>query len=609
MTGEVRTTGEVRVKHGRRRGGSARARRVAAASVVAAALLAPSAARAQQRTFYLDRLFIGGAPDDYIGMWRPEMGEKTRFYGQLGLGFGYEPFRIENELSSSFDQNLVSQHFGQPVKTQLMLYADVGVEIWNRFAFQVELPAAIFESGNQTNDPNAPQAMTAASAPNVAALGDLRIDARAVIWRTADRAFRLGAEAGILLPTGNASSYGGDGSVGGTLGIGLEYDLKHKVIFTGDLGFQFRPLSAVNSFAVQHEFRYALGALVPLRDGDIRIGGELFGSVGLGDQGSSDPTVGNTYPAANLPLEWMAEARFRLGEKKRVWLTAGGGTRLTPGYAPDFRLVALVGYYFPVADTEPPAPGKRFKMERFADHGADRDHDGIPDDIDLCPDEPEDGKPPNPDDGCPAPPDRDGDGIPDNVDKCPDEPEDFDGIQDADGCPEDDADHDGIPDAQDACPKEPGEPDPDPKKNGCPKFIRRVSGSTEIQLLKNIEFATGKATILPKSYPIVDEVVRLLKVNPDIRHLAIEGHTDNRGSDQLNEKLSNDRANAVMKYIVEHGIDAGRLSAAGYGPKRPIADNNTADGRQRNRRVEFHITDQAGVTPPGGASPAEPPPK
>src|SRR5262249_46262696 len=120
-------------------------------------------------------------------------------------------------------------------------------------------------------------------------------------------------------------------------------------------------------------------------------------------------------------------------------------------------------------------------------------------------------------------------------------------------------------------------------------FIRRISGSTEIQILKVIEFDTGKATIKQKSFPILDEVVRLLKVNLDIKRLDIEGHTDNRGSDQLNEKLSNDRAHSVMKYLVDHGIDAGRLTAQGFGPKRPIADNNTVDGRQRNRRVEFHI--------------------
>jgi outer membrane protein OmpA-like peptidoglycan-associated protein len=96
--------------------------------------------------------------------------------------------------------------------------------------------------------------------------------------------------------------------------------------------------------------------------------------------------------------------------------------------------------------------------------------------------------------------------------------------------------------------------------------------------------------------------VRLLNVNPEIKHLAIEGHTDNRGSDELNEKLSNDRAHSVMKYLIDKGIDAGRLSAAGFGPKRPIADNNTADGRQKNRRVEFHIRDAKGGTPGGGGA-------
>jgi outer membrane protein OmpA-like peptidoglycan-associated protein len=563
-------------------------RKVAAALGAAAVLASPAIARAQAATFYADRLFMAGAPDDGIGVWRPQMGEKTRFFGQLGFGYGFEPFRIENEVSSAAQRSYVAQR-GQPLQHQLITYADVGVEILDRFSFQVQLPAVLYQKGNPTGDTSgrATEAFQTATPTSPAALMDLRLDARVILYRNATRSFKLGAEAGVWIPTGNRTAYGGDGSAGGSLGLALEGDLK-KLAITGNLGVQIRPLNALNSFGVQHELRYAVGVFAPIRDGRIRLGGEIFGSAPLSG-------TGKTGPVANLPLEWMAEGRFALGQKRRGWVGVGGGTRLTPGYAPDFRLVALIGYAFPVADTDPPSPGKRFK---FVEHGADTDHDKIPDDIDLCPSDPEDGKPPNPDDGCPALPDRDGDGIPDNVDKCPDNPEDFDGIEDQDGCPEDDADKDGIPDAQDACPKEPGEADADPKKNGCPKFIRRISGSTEIQLLKNIEFATGKAKILPKSFPIVDEVVRLLKVNVDIKHLAIEGHTDNRGSDQLNEKLSNDRANAVMKYIVEHGIDAGRLSAKGYGPKRPLADNNTAQGRQRNRRVEFHITEQAGVTPP-----------
>jgi outer membrane protein OmpA-like peptidoglycan-associated protein len=299
----------------------------------------------------------------------------------------------------------------------------------------------------------------------------------------------------------------------------------------------------------------------------------------------------------------MLEGRLYTDDKRRGYVGLGGGTRLDNGYAPDFRAVAVVGYSFPLQDTNPKAPGKRWKNEANC---ADADKDGICDDIDLCPNEPEDHKPPNPDDGCPALPDRDGDGIPDVSDKCPDQPEDFDHIDDQDGCPEDDADNDGIPDAQDACPKEPGEKSPDPSKNGCPQFIRRIKGSTEIEILQQIQFDINKATIKPESFKILDEVVKLLKVNPDIKLVSIEGHTDNTGADDLNERLSNARAHSVMDYLVQHGIEAKRLTASGYGPRVPIADNNTPEGRQKNRRTEFKIKDmETGAKPPQNA----PPPK
>jgi OOP family OmpA-OmpF porin len=576
------------VKRRRSRARSRRARGWLAALGCVTALASPAVARAQAQTFYLDRLFMAGAPEDAIGMWRPQMGEKTRFFGQLGLGFAYQPFRLENEIANPLTRSEVATQFGAPVNEQLQAYADLGIEILDRFAFQVELPVILFQGAGA--DSGNVAGYTAILPQNPAAVMDTRVDARAIVFRTDDRAFKLGAEGALWFPSGNKYSYAGDGGVSFALNVAGEYDLK-KVFFLLNTGFQIRPSNAVNDFSVGDEWRYAVGAFAPLRDGSLRVGVEIFGSLGISNNGA-------TGLAANAPIEWMGEGRLDLDKKKRGWVGAGAGTRLSAGYAPDFRVVAVIGYSIPILDTDPGAPGKRFKVDRFAEHGADRDHDHIPDDIDLCPDEPEDGKEPNPDDGCPALPDRDGDGIPDNVDKCPDQPEDFDGIQDADGCPEDDADKDGIPDAQDACPKEPGDPDPDPKKNGCPKFIRRISGSTQIEILKVIEFATGKATILPKSFPILDEVVRLLKVNLDIKLLAIEGHTDNRGSDKLNEKLSDDRAHSVLNYLVEHGIEAGRLSAQGFGPKRPIADNNTNEGRQRNRRVEFHIKEQAGGPAP-----------
>jgi outer membrane protein OmpA-like peptidoglycan-associated protein len=541
-----------------------------------------SSAEAQQRTFYLDRLNLGGAPDDAVGLWRPQMGEKTRFYGQLGLGFSLNPFRLDNEIHDEKERTLARQKgVATPVSAQLIAYADVGVEIADRFAFQIEFPLTIYQATN----PTIFRSKTTVSAESTAA-NDLRLDGRVIVLRNDARSFKAGLIGSVWVPTGNAMSYGGYGDAHGAVGLSLEFDPK-TVFFVLNTGVHFSGGGGVRDFAVDHEWTYGGGVFLPLRNNTLRLGAQIFGSAPIG-KGDIGP---------NTPLEWMAEGRMALGEKKQTYIGIAGGTRITSGYSPDFRTFAMVGTWFGIENTDPKSPGKRYTTERYADHGADTDKDGIPDDMDLCPSDPEDHKPPNTDDGCPALPDRDGDGIPDISDKCPDSPEDFDKIDDLDGCPEDDADKDGIADAEDACPKEPGEPSPEPAKNGCPQYIRRISGSSEIQILKQVQFATAKATILPNSYSILDEVVKLLKVNPDIGHLDIEGHTDNRGPNAMNERLSQDRADSVMKYLVEHGIDAGRLNAKGFGPARPIADNNTADGRQKNRRVEFHIRNQGGEAP------------
>jgi outer membrane protein OmpA-like peptidoglycan-associated protein len=188
------------------------------------------------------------------------------------------------------------------------------------------------------------------------------------------------------------------------------------------------------------------------------------------------------------------------------------------------------------------------------------------------------------------PPDRDGDGIPDQYDKCPDQPEDKDGIDDGDGCPEDDYDKDGVPDATDACPKEPGQPAPDPKRNGCPQFIKMENGRVDI--LQQVHFQSGSSNILPDSFPMLQEIANLLKANQNIKRMAIEGHTDDRGDDQMNQRLSQGRAESVMRWLTQHGVDAQRLEAHGYGESKPIADNKTDKGRAANRRVEFKILDE-----------------
>ena len=160
------------------------------------------------------------------------------------------------------------------------------------------------------------------------------------------------------------------------------------------------------------------------------------------------------------------------------------------------------------------------------------------------------------------------------------------------GCPADlDVDKDGIPNAVDACPKVPGKANADPKKNGCPVTFSMDAGGI-IRLNQQVHFATGSATILPDSFPMLQEIANLLVVNKNIKKISVDGHTDNVGSADLNRKLSQDRANSVVAWLSGHNVEAARLEAHGYGPDKPIDTNTTPAGRTANRRVEFNILQQ-----------------
>ena len=219
---------------------------------------------------------------------------------------------------------------------------------------------------------------------------------------------------------------------------------------------------------------------------------------------------------------------------------------------------------------------------------ADADGDGIDDDNDACPKEPEDKDGYQDDDGCPEP-DNDGDGIKDEFDQCPMDPEDRDGHDDVDGCPDPDNDGDGLMDVVDKCPNQPEDMDGDRDDDGCPDLYKRiVVTKTRIELKQKIFFKTGKARILSKSYELLNEVADVLIKNPELS-VRIEGHTDSKGSARYNKRLSQARADSVRDYMIEAGADASKLLGVGYGEEAPIDSNDTAEGRARNRRVEFHI--------------------
>lgn len=121
---------------------------------------------------------------------------------------------------------------------------------------------------------------------------------------------------------------------------------------------------------------------------------------------------------------------------------------------------------------------------------------------------------------------------------------------------------------------------------------RVILTPSNIAISDKVQFETGKADLKPVSHSLLDEVVAVMKDNPQIEIVEVEGHTDSTGSADLNRKLSQARAESVIKYLVSKGIKKGRLEPKGYGPDRPIADNNEEAGRDANRRVEFFIAKQ-----------------
>ena len=187
--------------------------------------------------------------------------------------------------------------------------------------------------------------------------------------------------------------------------------------------------------------------------------------------------------------------------------------------------------------------------------------------------------------------DSDGDGILDKDDPCPDQAEDFDGFQDEDGCPDPDNDRDGIPDADDKCPNEPETINGVQDEDGCPDKgkVKVLVDGERIVILEKVYFATGKDVILARSHPLLKQVAAVLRANPQVELVRIEGHTDDQGNDAKNLDLSQRRANNVRAFLMKEGIAEGRMEAVGYGETKPVDTNKTAKGRENNRRVGFTI--------------------
>ncbi|WP_194851767.1 OmpA family protein [Nonlabens antarcticus] len=179
--------------------------------------------------------------------------------------------------------------------------------------------------------------------------------------------------------------------------------------------------------------------------------------------------------------------------------------------------------------------------------------------------------------GCP---DTDGDGIADKDDECPT----VAGLAKFNGCP--DTDGDGIADKDDKCPNEAGVAE----LQGCPRpAVPTMEEQKQLNAYaRTILFDTAKYSIQKESAQTLKDIITILEKYPDAK-FSIDGHTDSVGSEASNQKLSDERANSVLRYLVNGGIESNRLSAEGFGESKPIADNSTAAGKQQNRRTEINL--------------------
>jgi outer membrane protein OmpA-like peptidoglycan-associated protein len=248
-----------------------------------------------------------------------------------------------------------------------------------------------------------------------------------------------------------------------------------------------------------------------------------------------------------------------------------------------------------IFDDEDQCPNEPEDFDLFEDTDGcpdlDNDGDGIPDERDRCPNEPEDKDGFEDEDGCPDP-DNDGDGIPDAMDQCPNEPEDRDGFRDFDGCPDPDNDQDGIPDAEDKCPNEPETINGFQDDDGCPDRGDPlvVVSPDRLELLEGVQFKD--ATIQKASFNLLGQVFAQLRAHSAILRLRITVHVQPTRDPDKDQRISEQRAHAIRDWLIAKGVDEKRLEPRGFGGSKPLVDPKQKGAKALNERVDLIILER-----------------
>lgn len=599
------------------------------AAVVALTLVSSFAfAQAAPRTiptFELEHLTFNPAQQSGLLLQTGDLMPEHQFRASVILHYQHNPLTLFED----------GKQVGSVVKNRLTVHAMAAFGITRWLDIGLQVPIVVYQHGDVFPD---------IKVPTSAALGTPWVQARVgFLSQARDQGIDLGLQLGLSLPLGSGDAYTKDPSVGfaprlgagrafGLIRAGLEVGaiIRGKSVLSPDAtvigdevgsAMQFGLLLNTTNQGVRGEvnvigwvpftrtsssLELLLGIRAPIGPIELfAMGGPGFGRTPGTPQyrvfGGISLAVPNSrcsenaaYTPSDCPDLDVDHDGVRNGDDKCV--TEAGLARLSgcperdsdedgviddQDACPTVKgLTSLQGCpdsdHDGVGDMADGCPDIAGPIENKGCPWPDTDRDGLNDGEDGCPKEagPKENK------GC-AWPDTDGDGTLDKDDACPKES----GPADNRGCPVKDADNDTVPDELDNCPTEKG----DPSNQGCPKAQKQLVVITREKLVikEKVYFDTGKATIKPMSFGLLNQVGQILVTHPEIARIIVEGHTDNVGKPEANRALSQKRAESVRDYLVKRGVETSRLQPKGYGPDRPSDSNGTATGRENNRRVEF----------------------
>ena len=539
--------------------------------VLAALFTSGIASSARAQGVALDQYRAAETPLDGFVVTRPRTLGHLRAAAGLHLDFALAPLRGS---ASATGATLVDH--------ELAAQAGIALGLLDRIVVAARLPV-VLSMGGPGAAAGAPFLRDpAASGPG---LSDLALSGRYRLVGEEEDVFALAMGTEATIPLAEAASSGQDlaGEAGATFTPELAAELRFlPVRITANLGARFRERALYASLRVQHELTWALAVSVDAIPDVLEVMLEGWGTTPIDRFGN----------AVRSPVEVLLGARVR--PLAPLFIGLAGGAGIGDAYGnPELRVVLTAGW----ADVEGlPAERERARAAEAEPETVTEAAQSTPEDETVTPDEtatetatPRDRVVP-PGREAYGQLDRDGDRLVDAVDQCVLDREDYDEIEDADGCPEEDADADQVLDVEDACPTTPGVHTDDAETRGCPARAY-ISERGTIVITERVEFATGSDRILGQSEAVLGDVLAILQSAEDVTRVRIEGHTDDRGRDAANLRLSTARAASVRRWLEAHGIAAERLEAWGCGELHPREPGTSTRARQANRRVEFFIVD------------------